>query len=77
MLGHVWEWCYDGHRTYEAGTVRDPVGPTAAGARRALRGGGWVDAARNVRAALRHGLRPGLRDAGLGFRAASSEENGK
>ena len=64
MLGNVWEWCHDGRRPYTRDGVVDPMGPTAAGADRALRGGGWLFAARFARAALR--------DAFLGFRAASS-----
>ncbi len=58
MLGNVYEWCHDGRRTYEAGTVRDPLGPTTAGAHRALRGGSWVGAALLVRAADRGGPPP-------------------
>jgi formylglycine-generating enzyme required for sulfatase activity len=27
MLGNVWEWCFDGRRTYTDESVRDPVGP--------------------------------------------------
>ena len=72
MLGNVWEWCRDGMRTYARGSVVDPVGPTEAGAYRALRGGSWLHSARLVRAALRNGDHPGNRDFLTGFRAASS-----
>ncbi len=72
MLGNVLEWCYDGLRTYTRQAVVDPVGPTEAGASRALRGGSWSGAARGARAADRGGVRPGVRYAGIGFRGASS-----
>jgi formylglycine-generating enzyme required for sulfatase activity len=71
MLGNVWEWCHDGKRAYTAGTVQDPMGPEA-GADRALRGGGWGSPAQLVRAAHRGAYQPGLADAVIGFRAASS-----
>lgn len=72
MLGNVDEWCYDGPRKYEAEAMIDPLGPTDAGADRAVRGGFWYWDARNVRAASRLGLHPGGRDGDLGFRCASS-----
>jgi formylglycine-generating enzyme required for sulfatase activity len=72
MLGNVWEWCSDGMRDYTATGVLDPVGPTAAGARRAVRGGGWGHVARGVRAAYRLAGGPGVRYGDLGFRGSSS-----
>ncbi|MGE3536193.1 MAG: SUMF1/EgtB/PvdO family nonheme iron enzyme [Candidatus Tectimicrobiota bacterium] len=72
MLGNVLEWCQDGLRDYEEGMVLDPVGPIEAGADRALRGGSWDYSAQYVRAAYRYWLHPGYRNAGTGFRAASS-----
>ena len=59
MLGNVWEWCADDLRTYEAAPVVDPVGPPKS-ARRALRGGSWVNDARDVRAAHRGALDRGI-----------------
>lgn len=72
MLGNVLEWCHDGLRPYQEESVRDPVGSTDAGAVRALRGGSWGLLAQYARAADRFGVLPGNRDAGIGFRAASS-----
>jgi formylglycine-generating enzyme required for sulfatase activity len=72
MLGNVWEWCHDGLRDYTQQAGSDPIGPTAAGADRALRGGGWSGPALDVRAALRFAFQPGLAYALFGFRAASS-----
>jgi formylglycine-generating enzyme required for sulfatase activity len=77
MLGNVYEWCYDWRQDYQESTVRDPVGPTGAGADRALRGGGWDRPAQNVRAAGRLAYQPGLAFALIGFRAASSEANSR
>lgn len=67
--GNVWEWCKDGLRTYEAAPAADPVGPLV-GARRALRGGSWVDDARDVRAARRDAFGRGIRSDFIGFRCA-------
>lgn len=72
MLGNVWEWCQDGLRTYTRQGVVDPVGPTDAGADRALRGGSWCYPALLARAAIRGASLPGNRDALIGFRGASS-----
>ena len=72
MLGNVWEWCHDEQRTYTADAVVDPMGPTAAGALRVIRGGSWSYSAQYVRAASRDALRPGYRHVVLGFRCASS-----
>jgi len=72
MLGNVWEWCQDGHRTYTADAAVDPIGPTDAGANRVFRGGSWYNSAQHVRAAYRNGNHPGYRIDYLGFRCASS-----
>ena len=50
--GNVWEWCLDGLREYEEGTVRDPVGPLG-DAGRVVRGGSWSYLARLCRSACR------------------------
>jgi formylglycine-generating enzyme required for sulfatase activity len=72
MLGNVFEWCHDGRRDYEQGTVSDPVGPIRAGAARVIRGGSWRYLARYVRAACRLWGGPGNRIDDLGFRCSSS-----
>jgi formylglycine-generating enzyme required for sulfatase activity len=66
--GNVWEWCADGFREYEATSVADPV--ALLGARRALRGGGWRNNARNVRAASRRAFGRDYRRNSIGFRCA-------
>ncbi|MCO6453880.1 MAG: formylglycine-generating enzyme family protein [Pirellulaceae bacterium] len=70
MHGNVWEWCQDGPREYTADLARDPLGPTAAGAERVVRGGSWIDVARYARSAYRHASQPGFRCDYLGFRCA-------
>ncbi len=72
MLGNVWEWCLDGQREYGSGRVVDPAGSLEAGAARVIRGGNWNLSARNVRAAYREALQPGIRIDILGFRCLSS-----
>jgi formylglycine-generating enzyme required for sulfatase activity len=72
MLGNVWEWCHDGHRTYTRASVIDPIGLIEAGAERGVRGGGWDDETPDVQAADRFWLDPGLCLDILSFRCASS-----
>ncbi len=59
MGGNVWEW---------TSSLYEP-----AGARRVLRGGGWVDDGRYARAAYRYAFGPGGRFQGLGFRLARGQ----
>jgi formylglycine-generating enzyme required for sulfatase activity len=66
MWGNVWEWCHDGRRPYTGETVVDPMGPTAAGADRAIRGGSWNSPAHGVRE--RCGFAPDTRYGHIGFR---------
>jgi hypothetical protein len=72
MLGNVAEWCHDGLHPYTTASMVDPLGPTKAGANRAIRGGVWRWYAQGVRAACRGGIPPGYRNGSLGFRCASS-----
>lgn len=52
MHGNVGEWTWDIYGAYPDGEQTDPVG-TATGTRRAYRGGGWNDFAKNMRCAYR------------------------
>ncbi|MGE0681976.1 MAG: SUMF1/EgtB/PvdO family nonheme iron enzyme [Candidatus Binatia bacterium] len=71
MSGNVWEWVQDwyGEHYYRKSPKRDPRGPQK-GEARVLRGGSWVDAARNLRVSRRVGYDPGYRNVGIGFRCA-------
>jgi len=68
MHGNVRDWCFDGQREYEAGSITDPLGPTTASAYRVVRGGSWGRNARGVRAACRGTYSPGRRNRYIGFR---------
>ncbi len=70
MHGNVREWCLDGMRGYNEASKTDPLGPTDEGAKRVIRGGSWINDARDVRSAFRFAFEPGLRDYSLGFRCA-------
>ena len=70
-LGNVYEWTHDWYGDYPDGTTRDPTGPDT-GQDRVYRGGGWINGARNVRAAYRGSGSPGYRSNNLGFRVGRS-----
>jgi formylglycine-generating enzyme required for sulfatase activity len=55
MRGNVWEWTATETTDYS-------------GSNRVVRGGGWINFARNVRSASRFGFAPGFRNFDLGFR---------
>lgn len=69
LVGNVWEWVADRHGSYPSSPSSNPTGPTLGDAR-VLRGGSWIDAATVVRASVRAGSVPELRDGGIGFRCA-------
>jgi len=68
MHGNVWEWCRDWFGDYPSGDITDPAGPLKPGSHRVGRGGGYFDAARHCRSAIRAGRLPGIRVRYLGFR---------
>ncbi len=72
MHGQVWEWCEAWLGNYQATAVTDPSGPSA-GASRVIRGGSWVNSARNARSAYCDRSPPGFRVDFLGFRCLRSE----
>ncbi len=65
-LGNVWEWCWDFESETPDGSL-DPVGP-ADGTLRIVRGGSWIDSARDCRCARRRGNDPSARSSRIGFR---------
>ena len=69
MAGNVWEWVQDYYvaNSYLTMASKNPTGPST-GTSRVVRGGGWSDAASDVRAATRKGIRPDARLENQGFR---------
>jgi formylglycine-generating enzyme required for sulfatase activity len=73
MHGLAWDWCADGKRTYKDQDETDPEGPTGAGEPRVVRGGSFVNAPRECRAAARNGgFPPSHLQRNIGFRVLVS-----
>jgi len=71
MHGNVWEWCWDWHGEYGAGSV----GPVA-GSCRVLRGGAFDNHASDCRSAFRgEGCQPVFRFGVFGFRVLAAHTN--
>ncbi len=67
MSGNVWEWCWDLHGSYPAGTQTDYRG-SASGTFRVKHGGSWQDVAFYCTVALRFIVDPSGGDSSIGFR---------
>jgi len=69
MIGNAWEWCADRFDPYYYRTSppTDPPGPDK-GARRTLRGGGWISPPANARSATRYGDMPHIDNCAVGLR---------
>lgn len=74
MHGNVWEWCRDWQGSYEDRPQVDPEGPPS-GSERVLRGGSWLDRARDLRSATRDGYAPAYRRLNIGFRLAPGQSS--
>ena len=72
MLGNVWEWMQDWYGDYPGGSLTDPRGP-GQGSFRVIRGGSWIDNARDCRAPNRDRDSPGVRYFLFGFRLLRTE----
>ena len=74
VYGNAWEWVQDWyHPAYAGGPHADPAG-LATGTARVMRGGGFVNEARNVRSAKRFSHEPSLRFSAIGARLVRTKD---
>lgn len=74
IYGNAWEWVHDWYQpAYPSLDQVDPAGPSS-GAARAMRGGGFINPALEVRSAKRFGYDPTLRFNALGARLVRTRE---
>jgi formylglycine-generating enzyme required for sulfatase activity len=73
MSGNVWEWVSDWYqeRYYSKSPRNNPAGPVVEGSR-VLRGGSWINGAKNVRVANRLRHNPNYSHYDSGFRCAKT-----
>jgi formylglycine-generating enzyme required for sulfatase activity len=75
MAGNVWEWVWDWYSSdyYELSPLKNPLGPDL-GSSRGMRGGSFVNLARDIRVALRFKFNPDEGFVNIGFRCARSAD---
>ena len=69
MSGNVWEWCQDCYGSYGSSAQTNPTGPSSDYGR-VLRGGSWVNYARDCRVSIRNYDIPSIWTSTYGLRLA-------